>query len=35
MKFGYIPAATGLLEKEEAQLQTVGNYFTSLKEIGG
>jgi L-fucose isomerase-like protein len=35
MKFGYITAATGLLEKEEAQLKEVGNYFTSLEEIGG
>ena len=35
MKFGYITAATGLLVKEEAQLREVGNYFTSLKEIGG
>jgi L-fucose isomerase-like protein len=35
MKFGYITAATGLLVKEETQLKEVGNYFTSLKEIGG
>jgi L-fucose isomerase-like protein len=35
MKFGYITAATGLLVKEEAQIREVGNYFTSLKEIGG
>jgi len=35
MKFGYIPAATGLLVKEEDQIKTVGNYFTSLDEIGG
>ena len=35
MKFGYITAATGLLEKEEAQLKEVGNYFISLEEMGG
>ena len=35
MNFGYITAATGLLIKEENQLKEVGNYFTSLNEIGG
>ena len=35
MNFGYITAATGLLIKEENQLREVGNYFTSLNEIGG
>ena len=35
MNFGYITVATGLLIKEENQLREVGNYFTSLNEIGG
>jgi L-fucose isomerase-like protein len=35
MKFGYIPAVTGLLEKEDVMLEEIGHYFASLNDIGG